>query len=72
MTLNANEKTAKGEFGKDDLISDIKTEINSKEYVEGKYLKSYQISAIKYLEWNTERVPKKIRRPTFPELYEHP
>jgi len=68
---NANEKIAKGEFGKDDLISDVKTDINSKKYIEGKYIKPYQINEIKFLEWDTERVPNKIRRPTFPELYEH-
>lgn len=35
-------------------------------------LKPYKIEEIKYLEWNTERVPDKIRRPTFRELYEFP
>lgn len=69
---NADEKKAKGEFKKEDLISDTKNEINCKEYVEGKYLKPYKIEEIKYLEWDTDRVPNKISRPTFKELYEFP
>ena len=69
---NAHDKKAKGEFKAKDLISDTKNEINCKEYVEGKYLKPYKIEKIKYLEWNTDRVPNKIARPTFRELYEFP
>lgn len=69
MVLNAHEKKAKGEFVKDDLISDKLSEIHIKEYTEGKYIDKYRINTIKYLEWDTERVPNKIRRPTFNELY---
>lgn len=72
MVLNADEKTAKGEFVKDDLISDTKNEINCKEYVEAKNIEPYEISKIRYLEYGTDRVPSKIRRPTFPELYDRP
>lgn len=66
---NADEKIAKGEFIKNDLISDFKTNVNSKKYVEGKYIQRYKINTIKYLEWGTERCPDKIARKTFPELY---
>ena len=69
---NAHDKKAKGEFQAKDLISDVKNEINCKPYVEGKYLKPYFIEDIKYLEYNTDRVPDKIARPTFKELYEFP
>ncbi len=72
MVLNAHEKKAKGEFKKDDLISDTETRINSKPYVEAKYIDRYTINKTKYLEWDTERCPTKIRRPTFPELYIYP
>jgi len=72
MVLNSHEKIAKGEFKKDDLISEVKTEINTKPYVEGKNIRKYNINNIRYLEWNTERVPSRISRPTFPELYIHP
>ncbi len=66
---NANEKIAKGEFTKDDLISDIPSEIYKKKYIEGKYTSRFKINEIKYLEWDTDRSPNKLRRPTFPELY---
>ncbi|WP_375561426.1 Eco57I restriction-modification methylase domain-containing protein [Bernardetia sp. OM2101] len=69
MVINADEKTAKGEFAKDDLISFVETEINTKPFIEGKDLKRYEIEQIKFLEWNTERVPSKLSRKTFPELY---
>jgi len=69
MVLNAHEDFAKGEFKKEDLIADQKDEIHSREYIEAKWIQKYQIEKKKYLEWKTERVPSKIRRPTFPELY---
>ena len=69
MVLNADEKIAKGEFVKDDLISETKDDIHCKEYVEGKDLDRYLIKRIRYLEYGTERCPAKIRRQTFPELY---
>jgi len=69
MVLNADENISKGEFTKEDLIQNIKDKIHSKAYIEAKWLEKYRIKQIKYLEWNTQRVPSKIRRPTFPELY---
>ncbi|MDP8210207.1 MAG: DUF4391 domain-containing protein [Candidatus Stygibacter australis] len=72
MVLNAHENIAKGEFEKDDLISETKNSTNNKEYVEAKNINKYKIDKIRFLEWDTDRVPKKIRRKTFPELYIHP
>ena len=69
MVLNADEKTAKGEFVKEDLISLNKDEIHCREYIEAKDIDRYQTNRIRYLEYNTERCPNKLRRPTFPELY---
>ena len=69
MVLNANEKLAKGEFKKEDLISEFESEIHNKPYIEGKNIDKYRINKIRFLEWDTERVPSKIRRPTFEELY---
>ena len=69
MVLNADENVAKGEFVKDDLISEVKDDIHCKEYVEGKDLERYFIKRVRYLEYGTERCPGKIRRKTFPELY---
>jgi len=72
MVINADEKTAKGEFTKDDLISATKTNIHSRKYIEGKDIDSYVIKRARYLEWGTKRVPGQLRRATFPELYECP
>ncbi|MDP8209873.1 MAG: DUF4391 domain-containing protein [Candidatus Stygibacter australis] len=69
MVLNADEKQAKGLFIKDDLISDVRTKSNCKEYTEAKFIDKYHIKKVKYLEWNSDRVPRLIRRPTFQELY---
>ncbi|MBM2815614.1 MAG: hypothetical protein HW421_2376 [Ignavibacteria bacterium] len=72
MVLNADEYKAKGKFKKEDLISDIKTEIYIKEYTEAKDIERFYINRIRFLEWNTKRIPTLISRPTFPELYEVP
>jgi adenine-specific DNA-methyltransferase len=69
LVLQSEEKQYQGEFIKDDLISERKDSIHSKPYIEAKWTSKYTIEKIKFLEWNTDRVPKKIRRPTFPELY---
>jgi hypothetical protein len=71
MVLNANEKIAKGEFKKVDLISNVKTDVHKKQYIEGKDLERYNIDRIRFLEWDTDRCPSKIRRPTFIELHEN-
>ena len=72
MVLNADEKTAKGEFTKDDLISNTKDKIHCRKYIEAKDFTRYCINRIRYLEYGTPRCPGKIRRQTFPELYERP
>lgn len=69
MVLNADEKTAKGEFAKEDLISSIKDSLHPREYVESKDIGRYIIKNERYLEYDTERCPNKLRRPTFRELY---
>ncbi len=70
MKLNADEKIARGEFSKADLISNIKDEKHPSEYFEGKDIERYFLkNKPRYLEYGTERVPSKLRRPTFPELY---
>jgi hypothetical protein len=71
MVLNADEKKAQGQFVKSDLISNIVSPIHCKKYIEGKNIDQYQINTIRFLEWNTKRVPSLIRRPTFQELYEN-
>jgi adenine-specific DNA-methyltransferase len=70
MVLNADENTAKGQFVKADLISEFETKTFCRKYVEAKNIDRYEINKIRFLEWNTLRVPKLISRPTFQELYE--
>jgi len=72
MVLNSDEKSAKGEFKKIDLLSNTSSKKHSKKYVEAEFLTRYRFKEFMYLEWNSERVPNKISRPTFPELYIHP
>lgn len=69
MVLNADEKKAKGGFTKDDLISINKDCIHCKKYIEAKDIKKYRINRTRYLEYGTTRMPSKIRRATFSELY---
>ena len=72
MVLNADEKTAKGEFKKKDLIVADRDELHPKQYIEGKNIDKYEIKKIRFLEWGTERSPGHLSRPTFKELYTSP
>ena len=72
MVLNADEKTAKGEFSKEDLISTIKDAIHCRKYIEAKDIEKYHVNRVRYLEYDTARSPDKLRRPTFRELYNRP
>lgn len=70
MVLNADEKKAKGEFSKEDLISETRDAVHNRPYIEAKDISKYRINNIRYLEYDTVRCPSKLRRPTFRELYE--
>lgn len=70
MVVNADEKTEKGAFAKEDLISNTQDEIHSRKYIEAKDIEKFRIKKVRYLEWDTDRCPDKLRRPTFRELYE--
>jgi adenine-specific DNA-methyltransferase len=72
MVLNADEKTAKREFAKDDLISETCDDVHCREYIEAKDIERYRVKKVRYLEYNTKRCPEKLSRPTFRELYEKP
>lgn len=61
-----------GEFTKDDLISITKDELHCKQYIEAKDVEKFKVKRIRYLEFNSERCPSKVSRPTFPEFYEVP
>lgn len=71
MVLNADKKTAMGEFKKEDLISETPDEIHSRKYIEAKNIERYAVKRERYLEWNTPRCPGQLSRPTFRELYEY-
>ena len=68
MRLNSD-KSDPEKFKKTDLLSATKDKIHSKIYTEGKYLERYVITKDLYLEYNTERCPSRLVRPTFTELY---
>jgi len=68
MRLNSD-KLDPNKFKKSDLLSIVSDEIHSKLYTEGKYLDRYLIKFSQYLEYDTERCPARLVRPTFPELY---
>lgn len=61
-----------GLFTNEDLISDTKDAIHCREYLEAKDMDSYMINQIRFIEYNTKRVPQMVSRPTFPELYDNP
>ena len=72
MVVNAHENVEKGAFVKEDLISPHYDDVHSRKYLEAKDIDKYQIRRERYLEWNTERCPDKLSRPTFRELYDCP
>ena len=72
MVLNANEKTNKGAFTINDLIVDKRDSEHTAPFAGSKDVDYFGIKNIKYLEYGENtRVPAQVRRPTFPELYEH-
>ena len=69
MVLNSDEKKAKGQFKKEDLISNAYDDIHCKQYIEGKDLERFNVKRVRFLEWGTKRSPNELSRPTFEELY---
>ena len=72
MVLNADEKTARGEFSKDDLISNTQDTMHPKPYIEAKDIEPFRVKRFRFLEYDTPRCPDRLSRPTFRELYECP
>lgn len=72
MVLNSDEKEKVEVFKKAELISETKDAIHCRKFLEGKDCGKYIANRIRYLEYDTERVPDKCRRPTFRELYIYP
>ena len=72
LRLNSDEKTAKGEFVKADLLSKTEDSIHCRKLIEGKDIERYHVKRFLFVEWNTSRCPTKLVRPTFREFYDHP
>ncbi|MFX1253737.1 MAG: Eco57I restriction-modification methylase domain-containing protein [Promethearchaeota archaeon] len=70
IVFHAKEPKFKGEFKKRDIISDMKTGNHTRQVLEGENITAYEINGYKFAEWNTNRVPGKVSRPTFPELHQ--
>ncbi len=67
---NSDEKIAKGEFTKDDLISLEQDDKHPRKYIEGKDIKAYLINRVRFIEYGTKRSPSKWARPRFIQLYD--
>ena len=72
MVLNSDENEDVEVFKKADLISEKKDNVHCRKFIEGKDCGKYVANRIRYLEYDTERVPNKCSRPTFRELYLNP
>ena len=70
LRLNSSEDGSRGTFTKEDLLADSRDQVHSRVFVEGSALERYGITYTRFLEWGTERCPRNLVRPTFPELYE--
>lgn len=70
LRLNSDKNDKKYKFKKEDLLSEKRSEINNRLFIEGKNLEKYAITKELYVEWDTERCPKRLVRATFQELYE--
>lgn len=70
LRLNSDKANKKTVFKKADLLSDVRTKANTRLFTEGKNLERYFIAKSLWVEWDTERCPALLVRPTFPEMYE--
>lgn len=66
---NSDEKYWKDEFIVSDLISKDFDAVHSRLYYEGKNIEAYFLNDQRFIEYNTERSPKKWRRKGFPEFF---
>jgi type I restriction enzyme M protein len=58
-------------FVTDDLLSDVHDQIHLKRFVQGKDIDRFRVVRLRWLEWNTARVPSQLRRKKFKELFEN-
>lgn len=67
---NSDEKQYKGEFLVGDLLTDIKDETHPKLYYEGKDVGRWRLLRERFIEYGTDRSPKKWSRKGFTEMFE--
>ena len=73
MVLHSHEKQHKGSFNLEELIARQPDPIHCTPYVGSKDINDFGLIDVRYLEYGPEtRVPARISRPTFPELYDRP
>lgn len=69
---NAKASKWKGEFKTKDVLSDCPDDNHPKKVLQGKDITKWSNTSTQYLEWGTDRAPRKFARSTFQELYEVP
>ncbi len=67
---NSCEKKYQGEFKVGDLLSAETDKDHTKLYYEGKNINKWQLDSERWIEYNTDRSPKKWSRKGFPEFFE--
>lgn len=70
LRANADDRYWQGEFTTDDCLSATQDKTHTKPFVQGKDFVKWHIKNLWYLEWGTNRAPRKFSRPTFSELHE--
>ena len=68
--LQSDQERYRGEFTKDDLISNQRSEEFNRPYVEGKDLQRWSIQRLRYVSYDLHIA--KMKRPRFRELFENP
>ena len=62
VCCSSDEKIAKGEFKKADLISDVMDEKHTRKYIVGRDIGRYFIKRNRFIEYGTKRSPAKWQR----------
>ena len=66
---NADDRYWRGEFTTQDCLSPVRDSRHPKRFLQGKNLEKWWIRDTQFLEWGTDRAPRKFARPTFVEMY---
>lgn len=66
--VHSDQIKRRGEFKKDDIITDLRVNSRQREYTEGKYIGRYSINKIKYLDYDFYK--GLMKRPRFEALFD--